>query len=132
MAIYKEDGLLYKAEIIKIFDSKCLIKYLYYLNEEEKFLDELYEVNEEEKEQIDQKNQSKSTEIKSISNNKSSYKSLSIPPPPPPPGLFDPNTLGNNKDEELYTMLMSWYMSGYHTGYYFGLKQANISKNIKK
>jgi survival motor neuron protein len=132
MAIYKEDGLLYKAEIIKIFDSKCLIKYLYYLNEEEKFLDELYEVNEEEKEQIDQKNQSKSTEIKSISNNKSSYKSLSIPPPPPPPGLFDPNTLGNNKDDELYTMLMSWYMSGYHTGYYFGLKQANISKNIKK
>ena len=132
MAIYKEDGLLYKAEIIKIFDSKCLIKYLYYLNEEEKFLDELYEVNEEEKEQIDQKNQSKSTENKSNSNNKLSYKSLSIPPPPPPPGLFDPNTLGNNKDDELYTMLMSWYMSGYHTGYYFGLKQANISKNIKK
>lgn len=53
MAVYSEDGLLYPANIIKIIDGdeerqKCIVKYLYYFNEEEQFLDELYEYNDSE------------------------------------------------------------------------------------
>ena len=43
---------------------------------------------------------------------------------PPPPAFLNPSdALG--KDEQLSSMLMSWYMCGYHTGYYAALKQVN-------
>lgn len=43
---------------------------------------------------------------------------------PPPPAFLNPSDpLG--KDEQLSSMLMSWYMCGYHTGYYAALKQMN-------
>lgn len=46
--------------------------------------------------------------------------------PPPPPFLNDiahnmannAGALGEDEDDELASMLMSWYMTGYHTGYY--------------
>ena len=37
----------------------------------------------------------------------------SVPPPPPPM----PAAPGS-ENEAMYSMLISWYMSGYHTGYY--------------
>lgn len=133
-AIYSEDGLLYKAEIITIFSDKdvkkCIVRYLYYLNEEEKFLTDLYEANEpvqETNEPIKQK-KSQTSKIQNIL----PFKGISIPPPPPPSlssfqNLKQSNTSADQNEEELHTMLMSWYMSGYHTGYYFGMKQANDS-----
>ena len=36
---------------------------------------------------------------------------------PPPPPLEDAEDVCSDK-EALYSMLISWYMSGYHTGYY--------------
>ncbi|XP_074595636.1 survival motor neuron [Brevipalpus obovatus] len=43
---------------------------------------------------------------------------------PPPPNFLNPSdALG--KDEQLSSMLMSWYMCGYHTGYYAALKEKN-------
>ena len=51
MAIFAEDGLIYPAKIVRIFTDKenkekCIVRYLYYLNEEEKYLDELFEYEE--------------------------------------------------------------------------------------
>ena len=44
MAIFSEDGLVYPAKLVKILPSeKCIVKYLYYMNEEEKRLEELFE-----------------------------------------------------------------------------------------
>lgn len=43
------------------------------------------------------------------------------PPPsfvPPPPPAFEGSDDIASDQEALYSMLISWYMSGYHTGYY--------------
>ena len=52
MAVYSEDGLIYPAKIQSIFESKegnkkCIIQYLHYLNEEEKYLSDLMEYSED-------------------------------------------------------------------------------------
>jgi survival motor neuron protein len=44
---------------------------------------------------------------------------FSLPCPPPILSSFG----GNEDDEALASMLMSWYMSGYHTGYYQAMKK---------
>jgi len=140
MTIFSEDGLLYKAEIVSIVKEtkKCVIRYLYYLNEEEKALDELFELND--KKTVEEET-AQSSMPKSSSKNEPKFRNplasqrLTMPPPPPPPALtsfFNSNNITANRDEELYTMLMSWYMSGYHTGYYFGLNHKNSSKTNKK
>ena len=36
--------------------------------------------------------------------------------PPPPPEMSSDSI--ESDSEALYSMLISWYMSGYHTGYY--------------
>ena len=140
-AVYSEDGLLYPAKIQEIYgddsmdysERKCRIQYLDYLNEEDKYLNELYEYNEEdyavgnnEEQATESKtNETKTTSVKAPTNTFSS--GLQIPPPPPPPmlsSLFNKSSTAEGKasldDDALYSMLMSWYMSGYHTGYYFG------------
>ena len=42
--------------------------------------------------------------------------SFPIFPPPPPPTL--PTGDGDGDKEQLYSMLISWYMCGYYTGFY--------------
>jgi len=49
--------------------------------------------------------------------------SAPYPGVPPPPPLF-PQPGPGSEGEAMYSMLISWYMSGYHTGFYQGLKQA--------
>lgn len=53
------------------------------------------------------------------------------PPHPPPPALPTPPPLLMDRvgpeDDKLYSMLLSWYMSGYHTGFYMGSRQAHSS-----
>lgn len=56
--------------------------------------------------------------------------SISNPPPPLPFEMLSPNE-NVSKEDALNSMLLSWYMNGYHTGYYFGLMQAERSKNKK-
>ena len=137
MAVFTEDNLVYRAEIIEIFNEtkKCIVKYLFYANEEEKLLSDLYELNEDTFKKISQAENPKPTQVfehtsSGFSNTQPFKPPQHIPPPPPPPALatlFEnkaPSEL-SNEEEGLYTMLMSWYMSGYHTGYYFGLKQAS-------
>jgi survival motor neuron protein len=59
-AVYSEDGLVYPARIISIDNNqaterfKCKIQYLYYLNEEEKFLDEIEDYDRDNKEEGDE------------------------------------------------------------------------------
>lgn len=138
IAVYSEDNLAYRAEITKIFEEnqakKCVVKYLFYSNEEEKFLNELYELNEQTFSKIPKESTSTDStqNLPGFSNNQPFKAPQPIPPPPPPPALASlfQTEQSCKEDEDLYTMLMSWYMSGYHTGYYFGLKQA--MKNSKK
>lgn len=61
--------------------------------------------------------------------------SMPIPPmfpsiPPPPPWFTDKGS--GDENEALYSMLISWYMSGYHTGYYQGLKHASSSHGAQR
>ncbi|KAK3704375.1 hypothetical protein RRG08_012439 [Elysia crispata] len=61
--------------------------------------------------------------------------SMPMPPmfpsiPPPPPWFTDKGS--GEENEALYSMLISWYMSGYHTGYYQGLKHANTSHGAQR
>ena len=135
MAVYSEDGLLYPAKIQSIFESKegdkkCIIQYLHYLNEEEKYLRELMEYSEDLEAEYDSEplepthktpNKISLTELKGPAVD-FMPKGFSIPPPPPPPLLGEAST---DDMDALYSMLLSWYMSGYHTGYYFAKKQIN-------
>lgn len=111
------------------------------MNEEEKYLHELLEYNEADyftgeeieedlvttsckKELKDNNMKQKNTEGEKKF---SPFGELSIPPPPPPPMLgsfLNKSADGVSPDNDaLYSMLLSWYMSGYHTGYYFGKTQ---------
>lgn len=147
-AVYSEDGLLYPAKIEEIYgddsmpydERKCRIQYLEYLNEEEKFLTELYEYNEDdyaavyyEEDEEEPAVIKKSTESAKASKTEPSrastvFSGLQMPPPPPPPPMMASllNKAGDvgADNDALYSMLMSWYMSGYHTGYYFGRSEA--------
>jgi survival motor neuron protein len=140
-AIFEEDGLVYPAIIEKIFDpegenkrTRCSIKYLYYLNEEDKFLDELMEYKPNEENNEGQKEEKKDTQTEKMEKCEKN-RNFSIPNLPIPPLPFAVSSLmskqGNEVDDEeaLYSMLMSWYMSGYHTGYYYGKM---LNKNIEK
>jgi survival motor neuron protein len=156
MAVFSEDGLLYPAEIIKIYEkNKCLVRYLYYLNEEEKNLDDLIEYDENEIENLDENEENNKHENKTSKNDqKNSSKckqkkvnleekfknvnlSDSIEPPPLPffPPLLSPpptsNNLNENINQSLHSMLMSWYMAGYHTGFYHGLVETD-KNNAKR
>lgn len=128
MAIYSEDGLAYPANILNIGeDNKCTVRYLHYLNEEEKSLDELYENVEEVVEEDYKINEL----TKNITN-----KETNIRPPmgflPPPPPIPLPSLDSKvSEDDALHSMLISWYMSGYHTGFYYGLKNAAQNSNKK-
>lgn len=119
MAIYTQDGLVYPANIINIDGNKCTIRYLHYLNEEDKQLDELFEHSEGEKiEKIESKSQYHAQKQPFSS-------SVFLPPPPPMPIPTVPGASSNvTEDEALHSMLISWYMSGYHTGFYYGLKSS--------
>ncbi len=131
--MYSEDGLIYPATIQEIYDDnenessdkKCRIQYLDYLNEEEKYLSELMEYNEADYLET-QEEEFVVNDLKKIQKNEKKFEKatgefsgLAIPPPPPPPIL---NLPGLNEDP-LYSMLLSWYMSGYQTGYYFAKNQ---------
>jgi hypothetical protein len=159
MAVFTEDGLLYPAEIIKIFENKCVIRYLYYLNEEEKYLDDLIDYDdEEENDDLDmveeecvkpKDNQKKSLNMNQKNSNlEEKFKNVNLsdsakqPPPPPPPPFYPPllpipppllttNNSNENVNQSLHSMLMSWYMAGYHTGYHYGTVEAN-KNNAKK
>lgn len=123
-AIYTEDGLLYPAKIIKIFShngenkKKCIVKFLFYLNEEEKYLDELYEYQ----------NEKISKEGKvffdhdTIETGQSNFPANFQIPPPPLPTINNKES-NTTEQDALNSMLLSWYMNGYHTGYYIGLTQ---------
>ncbi|GFO36887.1 survival motor neuron protein, partial [Plakobranchus ocellatus] len=61
--------------------------------------------------------------------------SMPLPPmfpsiPPPPPWFSDKGA--GDENEALYSMLISWYMSGYHTGYYQGLKHATAGHGAQR
>ncbi|RUS82708.1 hypothetical protein EGW08_009545 [Elysia chlorotica] len=61
--------------------------------------------------------------------------SMPMPPmfpsiPPPPPWFTEKGS--GEENEALYSMLISWYMSGYHTGYYQGLKHASTSHGAQR
>jgi survival motor neuron protein len=121
MSVYSQDGLVYPANIIKIDDQNCTVRYLHYLNEEEKSLSELFESAKEQEENDDQE----------IKNEKKTTPSFLPPPPLPMPSIPNVNSQVTGEDDALHSMLISWYMSGYHTGYYYGLKNA-ASKDKKK
>ena len=56
MAIYGEDDLLYPAKIESVADDHqtCVVRYLYYMNVEEKRVEDLYEYDEEEEAENEQ------------------------------------------------------------------------------
>lgn len=130
MAIYTEDGLLYPAKIKNIFSDsdvnrkKCVIKFLYYLNEEEKYLDELYEYKEENEKIVKDEEKFSGHDKIELERNflKSSSLNFQIPPPPLPAKIIN-NESNTAEQDALHSMLLSWYMNGYHTGYYVGLTQ---------
>lgn len=132
MAMYSEDGLLYPAKVIKIIGyddkirKKCLVKFLYYLNEEEKYLDELFELIG--KKDIMTENNQNLRNFQTENNINNVPLNFQIPPPPLPGKIF--NELNSTLDEKdaFHSMLLSWYMNGYHTGYYIGITQ---NKNEK-
>ena len=125
MAIYSEDGLAYPANILSIGeDNKCTVRYLHYLNEEEKSLDELYENVEEVVEEINKLTENTTNKETNI---RPPMGFLPPPPPIPLPSLDSKVT----QDDALHSMLISWYMSGYHTGFYYGLKNAAQNSNKK-
>ena len=124
MAIYSEDGLAYPANILSIGeDNKCTVRYLHYLNEEEKSLDELYE-NVEEDDKINELTENTTNKETNI------RPPMSFLPPPPPIPLPSLDSKVS-EDDALHSMLISWYMSGYHTGFYYGLKSAAQNSNKK-
>ena len=152
-AIYEEDNNLYEAEILKIIENKhCIIKYLGYLNEENKRLDELKESAGE----VNRKNQelkyleetlsdnsslnddadeindflSNQHQQTSKSSNKSTTKSIAaVLVPPPPFNLASSSNRIDDENELFASTLMSWYMSGYHTGYYQAIQDLKKSKS---
>lgn len=112
MAIFSEDGLVYPANIIRIDADKCRVRYLHYLNEEDKQLDELFENSSEKVEECKRESAF-------------SKPAMFLHPPPPMPIPTVPSLNSNvTEDEALHSMLISWYMSGYHTGFYYGLRNA--------
>ncbi|RNA21456.1 survival motor neuron isoform X3, partial [Brachionus plicatilis] len=131
MAIFNEDGLLYPAEIIKIINNgdvskeKCVVKFLYYLNEEEKYLDELYEyIGTNDKKIESEKKQPNLTNVPSEENSsRISFPNFQIPPPPLPDKISNKEKSITSEQDALHSMLLSWYMNGYHTGYYLGLTE---------
>ena len=147
MAIFTDDGLMYPGEIIKVFDSnRCIVRYLHYLNEEEKYMDDLFEYEEdsiyeiEDDEPISNAKNTESSQPRTSKKLEQNLREMRLseidppfPPIPPPPFLFKPDqisTSGNNSniDENLHAMLMSWYMAGYHTGFYYGLIESEKMK----
>lgn len=124
-----------------------MVRYLYYLNEEEHYLSQLTEYEgPQEKESSNKKiENSKKSPVKTKKNQeKKTTIQLNpnqplFPPIPPPPLPIQLSNLLNtsnqnereviSKEDALHSMLMSWYMSGYHTGYYFGLTQANAASS---
>ncbi|CAF0871602.1 unnamed protein product [Brachionus calyciflorus] len=138
MAIYSKDGLLYPANIIRIFQDennrkKCIVKYLYYMNEEEKFIDEIYEFIPKKYKNLESNKIQLSEEKSKISEKMKPViqdtVSIQMPPPPMPFDILK-QTKGNvDENDALHSMLLSWYMNGYHTGYYLGLKQAKEKSN---
>ncbi|ELT96430.1 hypothetical protein CAPTEDRAFT_170515 [Capitella teleta] len=49
---------------------------------------------------------------------------------PPPPSFEMIDDIASDK-EALYSMLISWYMSGYHTGFYQGLQKSRRSESSR-
>ena len=93
-SIFSQDGLLYPAKIIKIFNdknnrSKCLIQYLYYLNEEEKYTDEIYEYDANSEGVNDEKSGAKPEKTKKKNEAKSMAKFSEMPSLPVPPMPFE-------------------------------------------
>jgi survival motor neuron protein len=152
-AVYTEDGLSYPATITKIFKdkkkrNKCIIKYLHYLNEEEKYLNELYEYEElDENDQEDDHNndreenskQEQKTEASKMSSNKKEINDFfedALPNMPVPPMLpyelmsrlsFKSSEKSKSKksrtkeeQEEDEAILNSMLMSWYMSGYHTG------------
>jgi survival motor neuron protein len=144
MTIFSDDGLVYPAKVARIFfdeakkKQKCIVKYLYYLNEEEKFMDELFDYqssDEEAKASTGTGQQKEKRQQQSKPSACEFHTEFNIPPPPLP--LSIKSMLSGKKsdlvssEEALHSMLMSWYMSGYHTGFYLGLNQATTANNKK-
>lgn len=139
MAVYSRDGLVYPAKIIKINaanDSddeaqkrtKCTVQYLYYLNEEQKYLDELYLYVDSDRTDDKCKNSTTTETTNEPKKTNVSFNPLkNFIPPPPMPAMMDMKSLTGNQDDALYSMLISWYMSGFHTGYYMALKNDQSS-----
>ncbi|KOX77745.1 Survival motor neuron protein [Melipona quadrifasciata] len=148
-AVYSEDGEIYEATILKIYENKNC-----YGNTEKVQLSSLLE-SEGLQSQITQ--QKKALEEKYMNDPKKyngekmdceseetrSYKHQFIPgpsfnsitdimppAPPLPPQLMA--KLPDNDTDALSSMLMSWYISGFHTGYYHGLKQARSNQEKRK
>lgn len=154
-AVYSEDGEIYEAVILKIYENKnCIVKFVGYGNTEKVQLSSLLE-SEGLQSQITQ--QKKALEEKYMNDPKKSngekmdceseetrsYKHQFIPgpsfnsitdimppAPPLPPQLMA--KLPDNDTDALSSMLMSWYISGFHTGYYHGLKQARRNQEKRK
>jgi survival motor neuron protein len=138
MAIYSDDGLVYPAKVINVsYDEskqklKCTVKYLYYLNEEEKYMDELFDYQSDAEPKQSSSESAQQQEIKTQLKPTACefHTEFNIPPPPLPlsiKSMLSGKSLVSN-EEALHSMLMSWYMSGYHTGFYLGLNQATSSK----
>ena len=152
-AVYSADGLIYEATIIKILDEesriKCTIQYLHYLNEEDKYVDELYDhkkdienvVIEESKihlEETSKGNKSVKIEPSQSKNSNDKFKrnlsskiteltdfkkiSLSMPPPPPPPAAVFKLFKSQNDNEQVNEedALYTMLMSWYMSGYHTG------------
>ncbi|KAK1116749.1 hypothetical protein K0M31_018138 [Melipona bicolor] len=152
-AVYSEDGEIYEAVILKIYENKnCIVKFVGYGNTEKVQLSSLLE-SEGLQSQITQ--QKKALEEKYMNDPKKSngekmdceseetrsykhqfipgpsFNSDIMPPAPPlPPQLMA--KLPDNDTDALSSMLMSWYISGFHTGYYHGLKQARSNQEKRK
>jgi survival motor neuron protein len=97
---YSEDGLLYRATIIHIDSSSCIVLFDDYGNEEIHPLTDL-QIRTEEEEEL----------LPSIDED-----DILPPPPllPPFPALNPPDD-----NDTLSSTLMSWYLAGYHTGFSF-------------
>lgn len=152
-AIYTEDNVLYPATITKIFKDKkqaekCIIKYLYYLNEEEKYLNELYEYEELEVDEKDDEEEMINEEDTNMKRNPQQARTDSskketidfftnaLPDMPVPPmlpyELMSRLTLKNREknkgkknkakeeQEEDEAILNSMLMSWYMSGYHTG------------
>jgi survival motor neuron protein len=114
---YSEDGLLYRATIIHIDSSSCIVSFDDYGNEEIHPLTDLQLRTNEEIEgevEVEQQQQQQQQEpVPSIDEDDI------LPPPPPLPPFPVLNSTDDN--DTLSSTLMSWYLAGYHTGFYQGI-----------